>query len=632
MTDKKDGPAAGTDRGAAEAAAKRPFATIDLKATEVKITTGPAAPGVGASSKVSAGTGPTGTASTSQAAAAERVVAAAQALHKGTGPAASSVPAAGTRPDVKSGVLPGQGQDRTGEAGSATAGAGNTGSGKVGSGNDSAAGDATTGKSAPLQPRARGGLISHLGAGIVGGLLAMLGLPFVAPLLGLDGDRPAPAMVSGLTPAHEARLNVLEKQVRERLSTPAVDTVKPTADTARLDDLTRQLSVLSEAQGKLTADSAALREELAKQASLKDAGDRLLRMEEQLNGMVAAATADPQKAGRLPQLASLTAQVADLKTALDTRLAAHRKDMAQEIDARVTTAAEAAEVAKAGAKRLDGEMAAVRSEATRLGQRIEQLKTGSDKLEQSLKSVQDEQTAFKTEAEAFKVNIADQLKSTARPNDVAMALAPVAAKVTSLETSVAGVIRAEEDRKSNAERIVLSLELGNLKRAMDRGQKFAVELDEVKKNAGGRLNLAALEKFQNQGVPSIIDLSRTFRPLANAILDAEAEPTNGSLVDRLLTGAKTVVRVRKTSHSPDDQTSEAVVARMETALKEQRLADVIAEAKKLPAKSALPAKDWLAQVEARYAVEAELASIDLALKSSLGAGPGGAGAAQKGGK
>ena len=647
MTDKKDGPAAGPDRGqsgnqsgnttgnTAESAAKRPFATIDLKATEVKITagSGPSSTGSGSTGAGSAGpnttspttTSPTttskaGSASTpagasAQTAAAEKVVAAAKALNQGNEAAASSVPLSGARPQVKSGQ---PGDSRRGETAD-TAKAG-----------DAPAGPAAA-KATP-QPRNQGGVLSHMAAGIAGGLLAMLGLPFVAPLLGLDGERPAPAMVSGLTPAHEARLNVLEKQVRERLAAPAAgDAAKPPADTARLDDLTRQIGVLNEAQGKLVVENAALREEMAKQASLKDAGDRLARMEEQLNGMVAAATADPLKAGRLPQLASLTAQIADLKTALDTRLAAHRKDMTQEIDTRVASAAEAAEDAKAGAKRLDGEVAAVRSEATRLGQRVEQLKTGSDKLEQSLKSVQDEQTAFKTAVDDFKVNVADQLKSTARPNDVAMALAPVAAKVTSLETSVQSVIRAEEDRKSNAERIVLSLELGNLKRAMDRGQKFVTELDEVKKNAGGRLNLAVLEKFQNQGVPSIVDLSRSFRPLANAILDAEAEPANGALVDRLLTGARTVVRVRKTSHSPDDASSEAMVARMESALKEQRLADVIGEARKLPPKALVPAKDWLAQVEARYAVEAELASIDLALKNSLGAGPG-AGAAQKGGK
>ena len=106
----------------------------------------------------------------------------------------------------------------------------------------------------------------------------------------------------------------------------------------------------------------------------------------------------------------------------------------------------------------------------------------------------------------------------------------------------------------------------------------------MKKNAGGRLNLTVLEKFQNQGVPTIVDLAKAFQPLANAILDAVAEPANGSIVDRLLTSAKTVVRVRKTSHSPDDVSAEAVVGRMETALKESRLGDVLSEAKKLPPK------------------------------------------------
>lgn len=460
----------------------------------------------------------------------------------------------------------------------------------------------------------------------------MLGVPYVAPLLGLDHLGPTPTVVSGIAPDYVARLGVLEKQVRERLAAPAAvsDAGKPSADTARLDDLTRQLGAMAEGQGKLQTENVALREELAKQASLKDAGDRLAKMEEQLNGMVAAATADPQKAGRLPQLATLTAQVADLKSALDTRLAAHRKDLAQDVDARMAPAAAAADTAIAGTKRLDGDVAAVRSETTRLAERLEQLKASGERLDQSLKSVKDEQTAVKAALEGYKTDVGGQLKSTARLNDVAMALAPVAAKVTSLESSVQGVLKAEEDRKSNAERIVLSLELGNLKRAMDRGQKFSTELDEVKKNAGGKLNLAVLERFQNQGVPTIVDLAKAFRPLANSILDAEAEPANGSIVDRLLTSAKTVVRVRKTAYSPDDVSAEAVVVRMETALKESRLGDVLTEAKKLPAKAVVPAKDWLAQVEARHAVEAELATIDLALKSSLGAGPGAAG--QKGGK
>jgi hypothetical protein len=60
---------------------------------------------------------------------------------------------------------------------------------------------------------------------------------------------------------------------------------------------------------------------------------------------------------------------------------------------------------------------------------------------------------------------------------------------------------------------------------------------------------------------------------------------------------------------------------METALKDVRLADVIAEARKLAPKASAPAQDWLKKVDARRTVDAALAEIDAQLKSSLGAGP-----------
>jgi hypothetical protein len=56
---------------------------------------------------------------------------------------------------------------------------------------------------------------------------------------------------------------------------------------------------------------------------------------------------------------------------------------------------------------------------------------------------------------------------------------------------------------------------------------------------------------------------------------------------------------------------------METALKENRLSDVLAYAKSLPPRAALAGEDWLKQVEARQAVDHALAEIEGALKSSL---------------
>jgi hypothetical protein len=299
------------------------------------------------------------------------------------------------------------------------------------------------------------------------------------------------------------------------------------------------------------------------------------------------------------------------------------------MDTRVAASSEAAEAAKAGAQRIDREVAVVRTEAVRATERLDQLKAGSDKLEQTLKSLQDEAANLKSALEGFKTSVAEQMKAAAKPTDIALAVTPLATKITALETSVQGVMKAEEDRKSNAERIVLSLELGNLKRAMDRGQPYAAELAEVRKVAGNRIDLASLEKFQNEGVPPLTELARSFRTLANAIVDADAQPAEGTVVDRLLSGAKSVVRIRKTAHSPGDTSAEAIVARMETALKETRLADVISEAQKLSDRAGKPAQDWLRKVDARRSVESSLSAIDVALKTSLGAGPA---ATQKGSK
>lgn len=242
--------------------------------------------------------------------------------------------------------------------------------------------------------------------------------------------------------------------------------------------------------------------------------------------------------------------------------------------------------AKALLTRVDGELSDLRTETGRLGQRIDTLRGEVD----------------------------ERLKGAARASDVA----PLAAKVAAMEKDVQGFTKSEADRNANASRIVLLLELGNLKRALDGGRAFASELAAVQKVAGGRLDLAPLQRFATEGVPTVPELQKSFRRVANGIIDAEAEPNNASFIDRLVNGAKSVVRVRKQGHAPDDSSTEAVVGRMEAALKEARLAEVLDHAKTLPPKAALAGEEWLKKVQARQSVNAAIANIEQALKTSLG--------------
>ncbi len=591
MTDKKDSPGKSPERPGDGQAAKRPFATIDLKATEVKVDE--------LKAKQAAAAGPAATPGPEAATAAKVVAAAKAASSPSASKPAPEVAAAARKPGSTWSVDDALGDRKpTPEVQAAIA-----------------AVEAS-------RPSALGRLVSHAVAGVLGGALALAGSQHVLPLLGVQPPRqPAPAATS-LPPDLAARLAGIEKTVRERLVAADQPRPNPALDqaVARLAEMTKQVTALTEAQTRLDRENAALKEQVARQPVTAADTQRLQKLEEQLATIAAAAQADPSKAGRIPQLAQLTGQVRDLEAALSARLAALRKEVAQDIETRLAAGVEAGEAAKSGTARLDREVSGIKSETARLTQRLDQLKAAADKLDEVVRGVKDDTGGLKVSLDGFKGDVDARLKAAAKPADVATAVTPLSQKIAELEKSLAGILKAEDDRRSNTERIVLSLELGNLKRAMERGARYSAELAEVRRVAGPLVDLKPLEAYQTEGVPTIVTLTQDFRRIANAIIDAEAEQPGASVMDRIMGSAKTIVRVRKSEYAPDDTSAEAIVTRMEAALKDSRLSDVLAEAKKLTDKSRAPAAEWLRKVEARQTVDAAVVAIERALKTSLGAG------------
>lgn len=156
-----------------------------------------------------------------------------------------------------------------------------------------------------------------------------------------------------------------------------------------------------------------------------------------------------------------------------------------------------------------------------------------------------------------------------------------------------------------------------MKRALDRGQTFTQELAVVEKAASGKFDLSPLQKFKDQGVPTLADLKRDFRDTANSMIDAEAGIETNSVVDKLIAGARSVVRVRKIEHDTSDMSAEAIAGRMEKLLNEGRLGDVLSEADALSPKAKDAAQPFLDKVRARASVDSALASLEDQLKSSL---------------
>ena len=545
---------------------KRPHATIEGKAVEVKPETASAPKGAAAASTPGSAPGTEQRAAAAKAAAVGATVAAESKKPEPAKPAAAAATATKT-----TGAPP----------------------------------------PAPRPPSSFGRFVSHTAAGVAGALLVLLSAPYVPGLLS-DTSTPSPEVARRLAAleqaAQKAAPPVISPELAKRLA--AIEDGIGTLKT-----ITPAVQSLGEGQIRLDTEAKALKSQLAQRTGAGSDAERIARMEERLSALAAAALADPKGAGPIPQLAQITGRIADLETALTNRLAAARRDMATEIETRLASTAEAAETARSGTQRLDREVTGLKSDVTRTTQRVDQLKTGTDRVTEIARGAQDEIAKLQQALDAIR-------RDTAKPADVAAAMAPAAARLGKLESSVDDVLKAEADRQRNAERIVLSLELGNLKRAMDRGGSYAAELAEVRKVAGNRLDLATLQRYQSDGLPTVAELTRQFRPLTSAIIDADVDQKDASVVDRLLSGAKTIVRVRKLTPDADDSSVEAIVARIEMALREGRLGDALATARTLPPKTITPAtRAWLEKIEARQAVETAMAAIDQQLKSSLGATP-----------
>lgn len=551
-------------------AAKKPSALIDLKPTEVDIKN-PA---------------PAAKAATTVAAAAASAASA----------TAAASPAGETKPGI-AGPSPVKGQSGP------TAGA--TPSGAAASASDK--GVPPTARHAAESGGLRGAA-THLVAGLAGGVLALLGADAMLPTTGAGGQVP-----SVQSQAVEARLKSLETSAATRTAAPELVQRLAIAE-KQLADFERVARSIEAQQVLQAGETKSLGEKLVvPQAGGADA-EKLARLEETLSTLAAAALNDPAR-GRIPQLAAITGKLADLESGIATQITQItqlRKAVTAEVDSRLSQSTDAAQAARAGTQRLDRELASVKNDAAQISQRVDGLKAQGDRLETLMQGLREATTALKAE-------IGREMANVARAADVSTAISPLTSKLSALEQNVEGVVRNEDERRHNVERIVTALELGNLKRTIERGVGFGPELAEVRRVAGPKIDLSVLERYRERGVPSLGEMEREFKAIAFAIIDADRQPADAHWTEKLIASAKSVVRIRKVDQDSDDKTVEGAVARMEQSLKAGRLADVVAEAAKLSPQARAPAKAWLDKLEGRVAVERAISAVEQDLKASLGA-------------
>jgi len=479
--------------------------------------------------------------------------------------------------------------------------------------------------SAPKKSRSGiGSMLSHMAAGIVGGFLALVSGDAIAPHLSKLGLSVPSAGVElkTATAVLEKRLAALETtgsgEPSQELEALSNQMAVAQAKIEELGSVSRYIQELEKQQERIAAIAI---ETEAKVAQNKDQGvalERFEALEKQLATLEAAAGQGLDGKSGIANLSVITGRLVDLETSLNSQMSALRSSVGEDIETRISRISEASEAAKSGTVRMDRQLSTVTTEAARLSQRIEVLKADNARLTETLRVVQEESGAAKSELQGFKGDMSRTIGGLAKPSQIAAAVAPLAADIRTLKASIADVVSAEKDRKNNARRIVLSLELGNLKRALERGDGYAAELAEVRKASNGVLDLAKLQEFEATGVPTLRELEKSFRPVSHAVVDSARVPSEGSMIDQLLAGARSVVRVRKTDFDTKDTSVEAIVARMEKAVKAGQLDQVIAAADMLDPGVREPASAWIDKVQSRRSVDVALRVIENQLKASLG--------------
>jgi len=286
-------------------------------------------------------------------------------------------------------------------------------------------------------------------------------------------------------------------------------------------------------------------------------------LSQQLAGLPAQTGTDGS-AELAERIDSLDARLADM--AAQSGEAGSETVMLAPIEERIASLeskiAELGEASQAADPALEAEINALRDAQSGMQDSLSALQSGSGALSDKLSRLESEQAA-----------LAEQVDAPSRQIDVARAIAAA-----------------------------------GLKSAIDRGGSFMSELEAFASVAPDDPAVAELRDLAARGVPSRADLVAGFSDAASTAI-AAADPGNpdAGLVDRLMSSAMSVVKVRKVGDVPGD-TAEAIAARAEAHLLNGDLDAAVREWNTLPEESLAATADYSEALAARARAERLIAA------------------------
>jgi len=364
--------------------------------------------------------------------------------------------------------------------------------------------------------------VTHLAAGLVGGLIAVIGAGMV--------QDPPPEPRKAPPPYDDAKLVKRLNAAETRLA--ALQKADPAPE-------------LRKAAGKMELRVTALEKKPPEEPpEIKDMSVRLGKLESTLKTLREAGA--QEGASGVAQSAALTGKIDEVSTQLETRISGLKKDMealGNSLETRVT-----AQIKESGQAKESG-------------------KTAND---------------LRKRLESFEEKIASLEEK----------LAVTVAPSMSLSASSSGGA-------------ALALAFESLRRAVERGQPYADQLTALKDIAPEGLDLTEFEADAATGIATNAELLSALPGVLNAAYAAIESPENGTFLERVVTNARSVVRIRRIRPSKGESPSQ-VLSRMDAQMKAFNVAGILREAEGLKGGVRDVIQPWKDKAMARRASEGRL--------------------------
>ncbi|MBZ0164838.1 MAG: hypothetical protein K8H74_19265 [Notoacmeibacter sp.] len=204
-------------------------------------------------------------------------------------------------------------------------------------------------------------------------------------------------------------------------------------------------------------------------------------------------------------------------------------------------------------------------------------------------------------------------KAAESANEAAKAANQAGSRLDALESEIAALAGKVSEGTGQGE-VARAIAATALKSAIDRGSPFMGELETFASIAGDAPAIDALRAMAAGGVPTRGEISEEAGAAAYAMIEAaEAPPVDASLLDRLASSAKSLVKIRPTG-DVEGENAAAIAARMESAVKRGDYAKALEEYDTLPEASKQAGAAFAARIRAR--MEADRL-VDDVLSSAL---------------